>query len=105
MDEPVKPAKILDIGTGTGGSAFVLATLFPDAQVMGIDLAPGYIRFCRQEMETRNFTNLQFYQADGEDMTAFVDDNSIDFINFAYVLHEMPKVLFKPTQLARNDRL
>ena len=89
---PARPVKVLDIGTGTGGSAFVLSRLFPDAQVTGIDLAPGYIRFCRQEQEVRNLTNISFYQADGEDMSGFLEDNSVDFINFAYVLHEMPAV-------------
>ena len=92
VSSPIRPAKVLDVGTGTGGSAFVLNRLFPDAEVTGIDLAPGYVRFCRREQEVRNLTNLSFYQANAEDMTAFLDDNSVDFINFAYVLHEMPAV-------------
>ena len=74
---------------GTGGSAFVLGELFPEAKVMGIDLAPTYIRFDRAEKQIRKASNVEFYQANAEDMF-FIESNSVDFINFAYVLHEMP---------------
>ena len=33
VPEPIKPTQILDIGTGTGGSAFVLGELYPEAKV------------------------------------------------------------------------
>ena len=39
-----KPRRILDVGTGNCGSAFVLGELFPEAEVIGIDLAPAYVR-------------------------------------------------------------
>lgn len=90
-DNPIQPKTILDVGTGTGGSAFVLGEIFPNAQVMGVDLAPGYIRFCRAEKEVRNASNVEFYQANAEDLS-FIESDSIDFVNFAYVLHEMPAV-------------
>merc|ERR1712241_465146 len=85
----IDPKVILDVGTGTGGSAFVLGELFPEAKVMGIDLAPTYIRFDRAEKQIRKASNVEFYQANAEDMF-FIESNSVDFINFAYVLHEMP---------------
>ena len=85
------PTKILDVGTGTGGSAFVLGEMFPQAQVIGVDLAPGYIRFCRAHKEARNATNVDFFQANAQELS-FLESDSVDFINFAYVLHEMPAV-------------
>ncbi len=90
-DQTLNPTKILDVGTGTGGSAFVLGELFPSAEVVGVDLAPGYIRFCRAHAQARNASNVEFYQANAEELT-FIDSDSIDFVNFAYVLHEMPAV-------------
>lgn len=89
QQDSIDPQVILDIGTGTGGSAFVLGQLFPQAHVLGIDLAPAYIRFDRAHKEIRQAENVDFYQANAENLE-FIESDSIDFINFAYVLHEMP---------------
>merc|ERR1712130_76261 len=85
-----KPLKrILDIGTGPGFSAFVLAEMFPEAEVVTVDLAAPYIRMARMWAEMRNITNIQFYQANAEGMS-WLESETFDFINYAYVLHEMP---------------
>jgi SAM-dependent methyltransferase len=84
-----KPKRILDIGTGPGFSAFVLAELFPEAEVIAVDLAAPYIRMARQWQTIRNISNIQFYEANAEDMS-FLESESFDLINYAYVLHEMP---------------
>jgi cyclopropane fatty-acyl-phospholipid synthase-like methyltransferase len=36
---PARPARVLDIGTGTGAAAFELADRYPDAEVVGIDVS------------------------------------------------------------------
>merc|ERR1712045_437447 len=69
-DKPLK--RILDIGTGPGFSAIVLAEMFPEAEVVAIDLAAPYIRM-----------------ANAEEMS-WLESETFDFINYAYVLHEMP---------------
>lgn len=38
------PARALDLGTGTGQAAFAIGRRFPDAEVVGVDLAPEMIR-------------------------------------------------------------
>ena len=48
---------------------------------MGIDLAPTYIRFDRAEKQIRKASNVEFYQANAEDMF-FIESNSVDFINY-----------------------
>lgn len=84
-----QPKRILDIGTGPGFSAFVLAELFPEAEVIAVDLSAPYIRMARQWQTLRNITNIKFYQANAEDLS-FLESESFDLINYAYVLHEMP---------------
>ena len=41
--------------------------------------------------ELRNVSNVQFYAANAEDLS-WLESESFDFINYAYVLHEMPAV-------------
>jgi len=83
------PKRILDIGTGPGFSAFVLAEMFPEAEIIAVDLAAPYIRMARMWQEMRNITNIKFYHANAEDLS-WLESESFDFINYAYVLHEMP---------------
>jgi len=83
------PKRILDLGTGPGFSAFVLADMFPEAEIIAVDLAAPYIRMARMWQEMRNVTNIKFYHANAEDLS-WLESESFDFINYAYVLHEMP---------------
>jgi len=85
----MKPKRILDIGTGPGFSAFVLAQMFPEAEVIAVDLAAPYIRMARQWQTLRNIPNIKFYHANAEDMS-WLESDSFDLISYAYVLHEMP---------------
>lgn len=43
-----RPRAILDFGCGIGDTAARLASLFPDAEVMGIDAAPGAVEHARR---------------------------------------------------------
>jgi len=89
-DKPLK--RILDIGTGPGFSAFAYNEIFPDAEVIAVDLAAPYIRFARRWQELRNVSkeNVAFYHGNGEDLS-WLESESFDLISYAYVLHEMPE--------------
>jgi ubiquinone/menaquinone biosynthesis C-methylase UbiE len=44
---PAPPARILDVGTGTGALARTVAARFPDAEVVGVDVSSGMIDVAR----------------------------------------------------------
>ncbi|XP_066275875.1 demethylmenaquinone methyltransferase-like [Branchiostoma lanceolatum] len=86
----LKPKAILDVGTGNCFSAFVFGEMFPESDVIGVDLAAPFIRFCRLWKSHRpgGAPNVKFYQDNGEKL--HFPDSTFDVVNFAYVLHEMP---------------
>ena len=44
------PRRALDLGTGTGDGAFAVARRFPDAEVVGIDIADAMVEAARRKM-------------------------------------------------------
>ncbi len=83
------PRRIIDLATGTGVNAFVYAELFPDAEVVGIDIAPSLLRWARHRAEQRGMRNLRFYHMDCADLSYFPDDH-FDIVHEGMVFHEMP---------------
>ena len=47
------PTRVLDLGTGTGAAARWLASRFPEASVIGVDVAEEMIRIAREEPADR----------------------------------------------------
>ena len=58
-----EPARVLDIGTGTGTGAFFLASRYPAAEVIGIDLSDAMIAIANEKASGRE-TNTRFEVAD-----------------------------------------
>jgi YegS/Rv2252/BmrU family lipid kinase len=58
-----KPARALDIGTGTGTGAFLMASRYPSAEIVGIDLSEGMIAEARRKAERRG-SGTRFEVAD-----------------------------------------
>lgn len=57
--------KVLDVGTGIGEVAFMLAErVGPQGTVVGIDINPAMIDFARQQAQVAGFTNVSFLQGD-----------------------------------------
>jgi SAM-dependent methyltransferase len=71
-----EPARVLDIGTGTGTGAFVLAERYPRAEVVGIDLAPSMIEQARRKAAEVG-SNVEFEVAD---VSSFEGHGAFDLV-------------------------
>jgi SAM-dependent methyltransferase len=47
LDSVDSPARVLEIGSGTGSGAAILKARFPDAEVTGVDLSPEMVRIAQ----------------------------------------------------------
>lgn len=82
-----KPEKILDAGCTIGHNTVPWAQNFPDAEVTGIDIAPGLLRYGSARAKSLGAA-VNFVQMD---CTALdYDDNSVDLVFSSMLLHELP---------------
>jgi ubiquinone/menaquinone biosynthesis C-methylase UbiE len=58
------PARILDLGTGTGVVALALADRYPQAEVVGIDISPGMIEEARRNVPVELAGRVRFEVGD-----------------------------------------
>lgn len=70
------PRRILDVGAGTGMLLRVVQTIFPDAFIAGLDLAPGMGRTAMRELQGKNDTI--FIEGDAERLP--FADGSFDLV-------------------------
>ena len=59
------PRKVLDLGTGTGKAARVVAKRFPDTEVVGVDLAPEMVEEAKRLLPSELAGRVSFQVADG----------------------------------------
>jgi malonyl-CoA O-methyltransferase len=86
----VAPQRILDVGTGTGGAARVLATHWPDAGVTGVDLSPEMIR----EAQARALSERERYVAADASALPFADEafDLVTLLNMIPFYDELARV-------------
>lgn len=58
------PRRVLDVGTGTGKAARVVARLFPEAEVDAVDLAPAMVEEARRLLPKELAGRVRFSVAD-----------------------------------------
>lgn len=59
-----KNVKILDIGTGSGVIALILAYLYPDIKVTAVEIQPDLAAVARLNINDNGFTNLEVVEGD-----------------------------------------
>jgi release factor glutamine methyltransferase len=101
--KPLKPAKILDVGTGTGCIAVTLALELPDSTVEAVDISKGALDIARKNAE-RLQANVNFYYSDLLQETGKYD---LIVANLPYVDRDWdwlsPELAFEPDSALYAD--
>jgi SAM-dependent methyltransferase len=92
VDPP--PARALDLGTGTGEGAFAIARRFPQADVVGVDLAERMLDEARRKTPPDLVSRVRFERADASAMP--YADGSFELVAHANMIpffDELARVL------------
>lgn len=81
-----KPRRILDVGCGLGHNTLPLATAFPDAEVIGIDVGAPMLRYGHARAVALGIPNVKFMQLNAEN--SGFEARSFDWIQTTMFLHE-----------------
>jgi ubiquinone/menaquinone biosynthesis C-methylase UbiE len=79
-----EPARVLDLGTGTGQGAFTIARRFPNADVIGADLAERMLAEARRQIPPELADRIRFEQADASALP--YPDGSFDLVTHANMI-------------------
>jgi SAM-dependent methyltransferase len=74
----VPPRRVLDLGTGTGKAARVVARFFPETEVVGVDLAPAMIEQAKRLLPPELAGRVRFEVADGSALP--YEDGAFDLV-------------------------
>jgi len=81
---PQPPARVLDLGTGTGLAAFLLARRFPEAEVIGVDVAERMIEAARRNTPPELAGRVRFEQADAAELP--YEDGAFELVSLANMI-------------------
>jgi SAM-dependent methyltransferase len=81
---PAAPLRALDVGTGTGDGALAIARRFPDAEVVGVDLADGMLAQARHKLPDDLAARVRFEVADASKLP--YPDGSFDLVAHANMI-------------------
>lgn len=81
---------VLDLGSGAGNDCFIArAEVGETGKIIGIDFSPQMIEKARKNAAKRGYTNVEFIEADIENMP--LPDNSVDIVASNCVLNLLPQ--------------
>ncbi|PPR77438.1 MAG: Ubiquinone/menaquinone biosynthesis C-methyltransferase UbiE [Alphaproteobacteria bacterium MarineAlpha2_Bin1] len=80
------PSKILDVGCTAGANTIPYGEIFSNAEIHGIDIGAGLLRFAHARAEAENIP-IHFHQKNAIE-TDFPDD-TFDFITSSFFFHEV----------------
>ena len=87
-EEAFDGARILDFGSGSGGTGVVLNRMFPTAQIVGVELLPEFIEIAKARIEYHGLDNVEVMQSpDPNELPA--DIGTFDFVHVGAVYEHL----------------
>lgn len=83
-----KPRRILDLGVTTGHNLLPVAIAYPEAEVVGVDVAAPVLRYASARASALGVENVRFIQADASNLSQF-ESGSFDLVMTSMFLHEL----------------
>lgn len=80
----MSPGRALDLGTGTGRAAFLVAQRYPEAEVVGVDLAEDMLAEARKLTPPELVGRVRFEAADAEHLS--FPDGSFELVTLANMI-------------------
>ncbi|MFM8935809.1 MAG: class I SAM-dependent methyltransferase [Vulcanococcus sp.] len=87
-DRPASSLRVLDVATGTGRTLRQVRAALPQAQLVGLDLSPAYLRQANRWLSQLPSELPQLVQGNAEAMP--FADGSMQAITCVFLLHELP---------------
>jgi ubiquinone/menaquinone biosynthesis C-methylase UbiE len=83
---PAPPHRVLDVGTGTGAAAFLVANTFPQAEVVGVDVSARMVSLAAAKAKTidRLAGRVRFIEADAARLP--LPDGAYDLITLSNMI-------------------
>jgi ubiquinone/menaquinone biosynthesis C-methylase UbiE len=78
------PKRVLDLGTGTGRAAFLIARRYPEAEVVGADLAADMLAEARRLTPPELADRVRFEEADAEKLP--YADGAFELVSLANMI-------------------
>lgn len=82
--EPKQGNILVDVGMASGTSTTILAQLFPQLDIIGVDINPKMVDIAN---ETYQLPNLSFREDDGEKLSTFKENTISGFFNCSAIHH------------------
>jgi ubiquinone/menaquinone biosynthesis C-methylase UbiE len=86
---PTPPQTILDIGCSVGMSTFAMQSVYPTAQLTGLDLSPYFLSIANYRAQQQQSVPINWVHAAGE--ATGLPAHSYDLVSLFLICHELPQ--------------